>query len=282
MVLPYRVRPVQSGNTTASFLPKSSLNTFFSFDDVLLWDGGYFNEMDEVHSSWSCCVEFNELAAHRRRVRPPLPDDAMVIDFFTSSFKPLFLLLGGKSEVPPLRVDLGIKDLLEVLVDLVEDAPVLVVRRVIRSPPPISDAVAVDFFFSLSFNNTLFFLWLDKAGVLNVEANKDFLEGLDMKDGATFAMFDIDVLDFAIAVVLVLHLRDFDIVWWCLLFFVVVLVSRGVSSWGVSYFEDVGAPISTIPLFDIGLDFVVLLAVVVLDRRVDIDCWSASLLDVFD
>ena len=50
--------------------------------------------------------------------------------------------------------------------------------------------MAVGFFFSLYFNEPLFFLLRDKAGVLKVEVNKDFLEGLDMKDGATFAMFD--------------------------------------------------------------------------------------------
>jgi len=105
-------------------------------------------------------------------------------------------------------------------------------RRVIRPPPPISDAVAIDFFFSLSFNNALFFLFLDKAGALKVEVNKDFLEGLDMEDGVpTFAIFvDVDVLEFEIVFVAILDLRDVGIVWWFLLLFVVVLVSRGVSS----------------------------------------------------
>ena len=101
-------------------LTTSSLNTFFLFDDILLlhWDdGGYFSEVYVV-GTWSCCGLVDMVVRQRRVTCPPLPDDAVAVDFFSPPFKILFLLVDGKVEVPPLRVDLGIKDLLEVLVDL--------------------------------------------------------------------------------------------------------------------------------------------------------------------
>ena len=113
--------------------------------------------------TWCCVVV--DIAARRRRVErlPPPPDAVVVVDFFftSSSFNTLFLLLGGKAEVPPFEVELVSKDLL--------------------------------------------------GSGLDAESNTN---GLVVDVVVSFAMIDLDV----------------GIVWWCLLLFVVVLVSRGVSS----------------------------------------------------
>jgi len=153
-----------------------------------------------------------DIAARRRRVKPlpPPPDAVVVVDFFftSSSFNTLFLLLGGKAEVPPFEVELVSKDLL--------------------------------------------------GSDLDAESNTN---GLVVDVVVSFAMIDLDV----------------GIVWWCLLLFVVVLISRG----GVSYFEE-GVPSSKL-LFCI--EVVDLVAIESPDLRDDLDivCLVVSLLlDVFD
>ena len=155
-----------------------------------------------------------DIAARRRRVErlPPPPDAVVVVDFFftSSSFNTLFLLLGGKAEVTPLRVD-------------------------------------VELVFALLVGSDL-----------DAESNTN---GLVVDVVVSFAMIDLDV----------------GIVWWCLLLFVVVLVSRG----GVSYFEE-GVPSSKL-LFCI--EVVDLVAIESSDLRDDFDivCLVVSLLlDVFD
>jgi len=162
-------------------------------------------------------------------------------------------------------------------VDVVVDIAARRRRRVERLPPPPDAVVVVDFFFTSSSFNTLFLLLGGEAEVPPFEVelvSKDLLAGSDLD-----AESNTNGLVVVVDVVVSFAMIDLDvgIVWWCLLLFVVVLVSRG----GVSYFEE-GVPSSKL-LFCIEVVDLVAIESPDLRDNFDIVCLVVSLLlDVFD
>jgi hypothetical protein len=68
-----------------------------------------------VVDTWAYCG-MGDMVVRRLRVtrRPPTLPNAVAVDFFSTLFKPLFLLVVSKVEVPPLEVEV------ELIHDLVD------------------------------------------------------------------------------------------------------------------------------------------------------------------